>query len=440
MAVPHGRGVAADVVFHKVGGRLKQWTVGHQHVGHAACPQAAQLVRQAQPRSWIGRQRAEGRLLGEACFHRLPNAGQERPGVLQPMGREGDRDACVVQSGRVGRGEFPMLQFVEADHAGQVGIRHVVTRGEIHGDRHAVAGLGNGLGALVAVAAAQHDGVLHAKLREHHVCPQHIFPAACRKHPRQRAAANERVQRQVGSAGHATWGRLGVPCGVEVGLAQQGGRAHQRTGVVLRRRPFAEAHVERCVWGEKGLAGIFQGQNHRACAADNPVLHMGQHRAKSRLAQRLGRVGRGVEHRRRRRLRPNRFVPAVRAFLVAEVLGGAGPACALGFWGAEVAVDVHKRGVQVKSCHVEAHRRTVKRGRGGRARCDNASAVQDDRAVFHNGGGVEVHGGVFQHRGDERLVLGAVDREGGVGGLGLKARGTNHGGQRPSCTRPSEAK
>ena len=288
MAVPHGRGVAADIVFHKVGGRLKQWTVGHQHVGHAACPQASQLVRQAQPSSWIGRQRAEGRLLGETCFHRLPNAGQERPGVLQTMGREGDRDACVVQSGRVGRGEFPMLQFVEADYSGQVGIRHVVTRGEIHGDRHAVAGLSNGIGALVAVAAAQHDGVLHAKLREHHIRPQHVFPTARRKHPRQFARANKGVQGQIGSAGHAAGCRLGVPCGVEVGLAQQRSRTHERAGIVLSRRPFAEAHVERCVRSEKGFSGIVEGQNHRACAADNPVLHMGQHRAKSRLAQRLG--------------------------------------------------------------------------------------------------------------------------------------------------------
>ena len=298
MAVPHGCGVAADVVFHKMRGRRKQGAVGHQHIGHAAFAQAAQLVRHAQPRGRVGGQRTKGHLLGEAGFHRLADAGQEGTGVLQPMGRKRDRDTCIMETGRVGRSEFPMLQFVEADHAGQVGIRHVVARGEIHGHRHAVAGLGNGLGALVAVAAAQHDGILHAKLREHHVCTQHVLPAARRKHPGQFARANESVQGQVGPAGHAAWCCFGVPCGVEVGLAQQRGRAHQRAGIVLRRRPFPEAHVERGIRGEKGFSGIFEGQNHRPCAADHPVLHVGQHRAKSRLAQRLGRIGGGVEHRR----------------------------------------------------------------------------------------------------------------------------------------------
>ena len=93
----------------------------------------------------------------------------------------------------------------------------------------------------------------------------------------------------------------------------------------------------------------------------------------------------------------------------------------MGLGGAEVAVDVHKRGVQVESRHVEAHRRAVKRGRGGRACRDNAAAVQDDRAVFQGGLCVEVHRGVFQDRRDERLVVGAVDGEGGICGLGVEA-------------------
>ena len=204
------------------------------------------------------------------------------------MGREGDRHACVVQSGCVGGREFPMLQFIEADHSGEMWIGHVVTRREVHRNDHAVAGLGKGLGALVAVAAAKHDGFLHAELREHHIRPQHVFPAACRKHPRQFARANKGVQGQIGSAGHAAGCRLGVPCGVEVGLAQQRGRTHEGAGVVLRRRPLAEAHVERCIWGEKGFSRIVEGQDHGARTADHPVLNVCQHRAKSRLAQRLG--------------------------------------------------------------------------------------------------------------------------------------------------------
>ena len=207
------------------------------------------------------------------------------------MGREGDGDAGVMQTGGVGGCEFPMLQFVEADHAGQVGIGHVEARRKVHRDSHAVAGLGKGLGALVTVAAAQHDGVPHSKLREHHVRPQHVLPAARRKHPGQFARANEGVQGQVGPAGHAAGCCFGVPCGVEVGLAQQRGRTHQRAGIVLRRRPFPEAHVERGFRGEKGFSGIFEGQNHRPCAADHPVLHVGQHRPKSRLAQCLGGIG-----------------------------------------------------------------------------------------------------------------------------------------------------
>ena len=288
--------------------------------------------------------------------------------------------------------------------------------------------------ALVAVAAAQHDGILHPKLREHHIRPQHVLPAACRKHPGQFACANKGIQGQVGATRHAAGCCFGIPRRVEVGLTQQRGRSHQRAGVVLRGRPFAEAHVERRVCGEQGFAGIFEGQDHSACAANHPVLHVAQHRAKSRLAQRLGRIGRGVEHGCRRRLWPNRFVPTIRTFLVAEVLGGSRPACALDLGGAEVAVNVHKRGIQVEPCHVKAHGRTVKQGRGGRACRDNASAVQDDRAVFQGGLCIKVHRGVFQDRGNERLVVGAIDGEGGVGGLGLEVGDADRECQRPNHT------
>ena len=139
----------------------------------------------------------------------------------------------IVQPGRIGRGQFPVLQFVEANHAGKVWVRHVIARGEIDGDGHAVACLGDGLGALVTVSAAEHDGVLHAKLREQHVGAQHVFPAARRKNPGQIAGANEGVQGQIGPSGHAPRRRLGVPFGVEMGLAQQRGGSHERVGIVL---------------------------------------------------------------------------------------------------------------------------------------------------------------------------------------------------------------
>ena len=420
VAVPHWRGLSGDPMLHDVGALGKQRPVRHQHVGHAALLQRPQLIRQAEPRCRRRSQRPKRFCFRQAGIDRLPDVPQESRWVFQPVRGERHRHPCVVQSGGVGRGQFPMLELVQPDESGQMGIRHVVPLRKVHGHRHPHFSQGQRLGALVAVSAAQHDGLRHVKFIQHGLCAQNVFPTACREHAGQRFRGHERFEGQVGATRHAAWRCLGVPLGVEVGLAQQRRGAHQGARVILRRRPLSETHVERRVGDEQGFPGVRQRQHHRARAAHHAVLHVRQQGAKPGLAQGLGLVGCWVKLHGRRRFRADRLVPPKRAFLVAQVLGGAGPAGALDLRGAEVAVHVHERRVQVQPRHVQSDGGAVHRHLAGGAGGHDAAPVHHHGAVLQDGGGVEVHGGVFQHGGHQRFVVGAVDREGWVR-LGLKA-------------------
>ena len=243
--------------------------------------------------------------------------------------------------------------------------------------------------------------------------PQHVLPPVHGDEPRQLPRRGEGLQRQVRRA-VAVGGVGSVPFGVEEGLVQERDGAHQRTRIVLRRGPFAEAEMRR---GSR-LQQRFVDRDSRcgdegSGAAGNAVGHVGHHRADARFAQHR-RILRGrMKLRSRLDFRADGLVPTVGPLLVAELLLAATAALGRRHRGlAEGRLQVHKGGVQVVALQVDAHDgfREV-HGAVGAHRGNAAVFNEHGRIAQHLGGG-HVDCGMEQGRADAALVDCAVDREG----------------------------
>ena len=405
-------------MFHKLRVAFKKRTIGDQHIGHRSNVQTPQLIAHVQPRRGRCGQGTQGIPLVQPSLHGLSHGLQKLALVLQAMRGEGKRHVCLLQVVGIRRGKLPMLEFIQPDQTCELGVGNVVALGEIDRDQHPDPRLGKRLCALVPIATSEDHRSLDPKLFQHGSRPQGVLPVSSRKHPGKGHRAVERLKRQVGAARRALGRSPSIPVGIEMGLTQQGRGPHQRAWVVLRRRALSEAHVERGLGCQECRSRILQRKHHRPGATYHPILNVGQQGAKTSFAQRYRHLRLGIERRRSFRFRTHCFVPAKRSFFVAEVLWASGPTRTLNFGGAKATVEVDKGRVKVQSCHVQTDGRLSHR-RGCRgAHGHNAALVHDHRAILHHRLVIDMHGGMFKHRGNEMFVVGSVDGKGGVEGLG----------------------
>ena len=251
---------------------------GDDETGHATVLQRSETVGQAEHARGHRGHRGYRRRGIQPTAHHAPQVRPQVTRSFQPLCGEGEFDARSVQSLRIVRCQFPLLQLLDGDLHRLEGILHIVRfRKRKRQDELLTGRLDLGQ-ARVLITGALHDEdpcELPAEPRD----AQFVVAVGGLDDPWQRALIVQRLQIDV-ALFRATF--TGVPLCVVERLAEQGDGPHQRGGIVGAGAAPAEAELGGNSGNEQILLVVAASeQDSSTSAARDAVVEVGDHQSEA---------------------------------------------------------------------------------------------------------------------------------------------------------------